>query len=522
MTAPAHTQTPCTRAGAPARLIHRRFDDVARSSRTRVALRTPSRDTTFAELLDGSERVACLLDELGCAREDRIAILARDHAAIVTAMLGVLKAGCAFAPLDAGATDARLQRLFATLSCKAIVIDAASRSRLHPFVERAIPIIELDGARPVAVPRSSRGAPSRGDDPDAMCSVYFTSGSTGAPRAIAGRLSGIDHHIEWEIDFLGLDRSVRGTILHATSYDAYLADVLVPMCAGGVACAPADREIVLDPARLLAWIESEEITLLHCVPSLFRTLLDHPDASRLSCLRYVLLAGEVVRPADVRAARAVLAERTRLVNLYGPSEATLVKLHHEITAADADRDAVPIGVPMPEVTVHILDERGEPCVTGEVGQIAIQSAYGSLGYLDEPALTRTRFLDAPAGSGEQLYLTGDYGRWLAEGRMAFHGRRDRQIKLWGARVDLDEVEAILCSCDGVMEAAVVLTEGGAVLRGFVVLSGSTPIARVREQAIQRLSPAMRLAWLTQVDTMPRTASGKLDRRQLVVNLETER
>jgi acyl-coenzyme A synthetase/AMP-(fatty) acid ligase len=301
------------------------------------------------------------------------------------------------------------------------------------------------------------------------------------------------------------------------SYDAYLPDVLVPLCAGGVACAPDPRDAA-DPARLCAWLERAEITLLHCVPSLLRDLLACPEAGRLRGLRHVLLAGEVVRPADIRAARRVLGAGVRLFNLYGPTEATLVKLHHEIAGEDLERPAIPIGVPMPGVTVHLHDDDGRPCAPGETGQIAIQSRYGSLGYLGEPELTRARFLDAADGSGEQIYLTGDYGSRLPDGTLMFHGRRDRQIKLLGARVDLDEVEAILGGCDGVVDAAVIVVDD-LVLYGFVTLAGGTAIARVREQATQRLPPASRLARLTPLDALPRTASGKIDRRRLALGAE---
>jgi len=446
-------------------LIHRRFDAVARQVRERVALQAAT-DTTFGQLLDGSDRIAAQLVELGCAPPDRIAIVASDHAVVVTAMLGVLKAGCAFAPIDPITAGPRLPGLLARLACRVVIDDRG---------------LSIATTRP----------PPSASDPDAMCSIYFTSGSTGAPRAIAGRLSGIDHHIAWELGFLGLDASVRGAIIHPISYDAYLPDVFVPLCAGGTACAPSG----LDPERLCGWLEREQITLLHCVPSLFRSLLAVPGASRLAHLRDVLLAGEVVHPADVLTARAVLGDRVRLVNLYGPSEATLVKLHHVITDADL-AGPIPIGRPMPEVEVAIRDD----------GEIAIRSRHGALGYLDEPELTRARFL--PDGT----YLTGDHGSVLPDGAIAFHGRRDRQIKLLGARVDLDEVEAILRSCDGVVEAAVVVAE--TALHGYVVLAPGMEIARVRTAAMGRLAPAMRLAWLTEVAQLPRTATGKLDRRQL--------
>lgn len=498
-------------------MIHHRFDTVARGARDRVALRTASREATYGELREGARRVAGRLDEL--APGSRVAILSRDHVVVVSAILGALEAGCAFAPLDLATAGKRLPALLAALACDAIVVDAATRPLVPPLA-RAPAILELEraGAAP-APPSRTAVSPGRGRDPDAMCSIYFTSGSTGTPRAIAGRACGIDHHIAWEIERLGLDRSVRGAVLHAMSYDAYLPDVLVPLCAGGIACAPDPRDAA-DPARLCAWLERAEITLLHCVPSLFRDLLACPEAERLGSLRHVLLAGEVVRPADVRAARRVLGDGVRLFNLYGPTEATLVKLHHEITGEDLERPAIPIGVPMPGVTVHLLDDRGRPCAPGETGQIAIQSRYGSLGYLGEPELTRARFLAAPDGSGEQVYLTGDYGSRLPDGTLLFHGRRDRQIKLLGARVDLDEVEAILGACDGVVDAAVVVA-GDLVLYGFVTLAAGATLARVREQALQRLAPASRLARLTPLAAFPRTPSGKLDRRRLALEAEAE-
>lgn len=462
--------------------------------------------------MDGVTALARALVGSGRRPGDRVAILAADHAVVVTALLGVVEAGCVFVPLDPNVGVERLARLIATVGCATVIVDGPSRPRIPGGLSRSLAILELDGTELVGKV-GPRSAPPVTVDRDAPSSIYFTSGSTGAPRAILGRLAGIDHHIAWELDYLGLDASVRGAIVHATIYDAYLPDVLVPLCAGGVACAPATRDVVLDPKALCAWIEREQISLLHCVPSLFRALLACAEAHRLGSLRHVLLAGEIVRPADVRAARAVLGDRVRLVNLYGPTEATFVKLHHEITDADLERP-VPIGLPMPAVTVHVLDDRGQPCPPGEVGQIAIQSAYGSHGYLDEPDLTQQKFLPAPDGSAEQLYLTGDYGSQLPDGRLAFHGRRDRQIKLWGARVDLDEVEALVAGCEGVLEAVVVPTEDHIALLGYVVLAADARIAEVRKRAIARLTPAMRLARLTSVAALPRTPSGKIDRQRL--------
>lgn len=446
-------------------LIYRRFSAVARASRDRVALRVPDGEYTYGELERRRRCVAAALPGHG-----RVAIVTRDHAWITPALLGALSAGWAYAVLEPGE---RVVDQVARLGCSTILDDAA--------------LVAL---------RDESDA-DRGE-PEAMGSIYFTSGSTGAPRAIAGRVRGIDHHIGWELAFLRSDAGLRGAIVHAPTYDAYLPDVLVPLCAGGVACVPPTG-LATDPAAMCRWLEASAITVLHCVPSVFRALVSCPDSSRLLALRHVFLAGEVVRPADVVAARAVTS--ARLVNLYGPTEATLVKLFHEIT--DDDLHDIPIGRPMPGVSVTLID-----------GQIAITSPYGALGYLDEPALTAEKFL--PGGT----YLTGDYGAYRDDGQLLFRGRRDRQVKLLGARVDLDEVEAIVGACSGVAEVVIVADASSTILQGAVVLDGSVPLSTIRAEVAQRLSPAMRLARLREVKELPRTTSGKLDRHRVAASLES--
>lgn len=463
-------------------MITERFHSVAASRREHLALRTGARAVTYGELADGAHALARALAGRGLAGA-RVAIAASDHAAIVTALLGIVEAGAIVVPIDPHASPARMAAQLAKVRPAAFVVDAAGRARVE-----AGAVLELASTR-LVVPGPEAEPPAL--DPDAPCSIYFTSGSTGAPRAILGRLSGIDHHIAWEVEFLGEAACARGAIIHAPTYDAYLPDVLVALCAGGTACAPPS----LDPGALCAWLAAEQITLLHATPSLFRTLLAQPAARALPALRAVLLAGETVRPADVVAARDVLGTAVRLVNLYDPTEATLVKLHHEITEADTAR-AVPIGVPMPGVSVELID-----------GQIAITSPFGAHGYLEEPALTAEKWRG-------QTYLTGDYGAWNTDGTLAFLGRRDRQVKILGARVDLDEVEALLCACDGIVEAAVIPTEDSIALVGYVVLAPATAISDARHAAVTRLSPAMRLARLTPLPALPRTASGKIDRRAL--------
>lgn len=486
------------------RLIHRRFLAQVALTPGKPAIRERDRETSFEDLARAARRVAGALQLRALRAGSRVAIATSGHRELLSGILGVVGSGHIYVALDLAQSDVRLLAQLGASRPVVAIVDDEGRRRLQEITP-GISVLALgdeEGALDAA-------------DPDAPCSIYFTSGSTGAPRAILGRLSGIDHHVAWEIEALSIDRAVRGAIVHAPSYDAYLPDVLVPLCAGGIAIAPPDRGVLADAHRFATWLLAAEITLLHCTPSYFRVLLEANAARDLRALVHVVLAGEVVRPIDIERARDVLGDKVALWNLYGPSEATLVKLHHRITEDDARAERVPIGRPMPGVTVHVLDAADTPGRDDEVGQIAIQSAFASHGYLDEPDVTAARF--RPVG-GETMYLTGDYGRRRPDGAFEFHGRRDRQLKLLGARIDLDEIEAIVLACEGVTEAAAITDRGATAVFVFVTTNGVS-IGEIRARAMARLSPAMRVAKISASSELPRTASGKIDRVELVRRVE---
>jgi amino acid adenylation domain-containing protein len=495
-------------------LVHRRFATVASRTPEATALLEDDRPTTFGDLAQCTRALVARLHALSLPHASRIAILAAEHATTIAAILAVLEYGGIYVPIDGATPAPRARVMLDAIGVVAIISDVGSAPRARELArDRHLVVMSADDV----VDEIPATTPHRGADPDAPCSVYFTSGSTGAPRAILGRVAGIDHHIAWEIAALALDAGVRGAIIHAPSYDAYLPDVFVPMCAGGIACAPPHRGVLGEPAMLAKWLRRAGITLLHCTPSVFRDLVACPDARGLA-IEHVVWAGEVVRASDIVLARSCFGDQVAMWNLYGPTEATLVKFHHRIRDDDGVNGPVPIGVPMPGVTMHLLAEDGSACADGELGQIAIQSRFASFGYAGEPELTAKKFLVAPDGSGETLYLTGDYGRRSADGLLEFHGRRDRQIKVLGARVDLDEVESLIAQCEGVKEVAVVADAANTASFAFVVL-GHRTIADVRRDIVARVAPATRLARVRAVDALPRTTTGKIDRAALAANLE---
>ena len=226
--------------------------------------------------------------------------------------------------------------------------------------------------------------PSVRIDPDAMCYIYFTSGSTGVPKAIAGRYKSLGHFIRWEIDTFALTEGCRVSQLINFSFDPFLRDVFVPLCCGGVICAPPSQYDAWDPPALVAFLRKSRVNLVHCLPLVLRGLLREASPSALPSLKYVLSAGEPLFPSDARRWFEAFPDGARLVNLYGPTETTMAKFFHVVTREDARAERVPVGLPIDSTEALVLDEAGAPCPPGTVGEICIRTPYASLGYFRQP------------------------------------------------------------------------------------------------------------------------------------------
>jgi amino acid adenylation domain-containing protein len=488
-----------------------------------VALAAPDGPVTYAELETGSNQLANRLLEAGAAPGDRVAVVAESSVATITALLAVFKAGCVFVPLDPGAPAARL----------AAMIDEVSPAWFLAGTELAEAVRGLAARTPGAIvlPFSPGGAGGEEEErdgrrppavlgPDDPCYICFTSGSTGRPKGIAGRYKAIGHFIGWEIELLGLGRGARVSQLTTPAFDAFLRDVFTPLCCGGTVCIPPSRETVLDTRRLVEWIDEAGVEVVHCVPSLFRALVNQePEPGRFAALRAVLMAGEPLLPADVAKWRRIFSDRIRLINLYGPSETTMTKLFYPLQPGDEERRNIPIGKPMAGVRVMLVDERGKPCPAGTVGEIYIRTPYRSLGYYGRPEQTAQVFIPNPFGKDAEdiVYRTGDFGRLLADGNLEFLGRRDHQVKIRGVRVELAEVQSVLRERDGVRDAAVIDREdgeGGKTLCAYYVAEAEISPAELREHCAVRLPEVMVPSTFARLAELPRTLTGKLDRAVL--------
>lgn len=505
------------------RLVHEMFREAAGRFGPSVAIDGPRTRVTYTELEERSNRMAALFREWGLQTGDRVAVLAEDRAGVVAALLACLKARCVWVPLDPDLPAARLAGIVRQAGPAAWVVEPAFHSLLGELGVDALRLVSIAEELPVAEPCELTS------EPDDMAYLVFTSGSTGEPKGIAGRLKAIGHFVRWEIEALGLSPGNRVSQLTSPSFDAFLRDVFTPLLSGGTICVPpVSRRDLLGWQDLARWIDAQRVQVVHCVPSVFRALLNADlDDGFFPHLTHVLLAGEPLLPADVQRWMGIFGIRVQLVNLYGPSETTMTKLFHFVEPGDLLRASIPIGKPMPGASAIVVDENGKVCPPGTPGEIWIRTPYRALGYFDRPDLTEAAFIPNPFTQrpGDLVYRTGDLGRALEDGSFEYLGRKDRQVKLRGVRVEPAEIESRLLEHPAVADVAVELVEaeGGQQLWAFVVARQPVEPEELRRFTAGALPEPMVPSRFVQLAELPRTATGKVDRsRLLAVQAETER
>ncbi|MFI6151817.1 amino acid adenylation domain-containing protein [Kitasatospora sp. NPDC051170] len=486
----------------------------------RTAVETADAALSYRALDERADRVAAQLHRAGARAGSLVSVLAPDRADLAAALLAVLRLGAVAAPLDAAAQTHRLSRLLADAPPEVLLVGAGQEKTAAEIAPAGLPLVELSAVQDDSADDYPRHSPG----PDDPCYLFFTSGSTGRSKAVLGRLGAVDHYLRWEAELLGVDAGWRVGQLVSPAFDAVLRDLFLPLSVGATAVAPAP-ELRLDPAALAHWIHGARVDLVHCVPSVFRSLLPTAlgDDLAFPALRCVALSGERLAPADAARWFDRYGERVRLLNLYGPSETTMTKLYHFVTPADLALRSIPIGRPMPDTEVLLLDERGEPVPEGRVGEIHLRTPYAALGYHRDPEATASAFTtSAGGGTGPAVtvYRTGDFGRLLPEpsaaGTLEFLGRKDHQVKIGGVRVELEEVEALLREHPSVDEAAVILAEpeGAApLLCAFVESTADPETDLLREHLAARLHAAAVPAVIVPA-RIPRTVTGKIDRKAL--------
>jgi amino acid adenylation domain-containing protein len=499
-------------------VIHSVFEEIVAQRPGRPAIRAEDGVITYGALNAAADRLARHLhDHQGVGRGTVVGLHLPMGIGYVTAMLGVAKAGGVFLPLDP-AHPPRRQRACLAKAEPALILGDADAAGVLPALETAVPLLRLD-----AVPLGPADPLPLSVDGEDASYIVFTSGSTGEPKAILGSQKGLGHFVDWEVREFGLDETVRVAQLAPPTFDVSLRDIFVPLLAGGTLCIPP-AEARTDGRRLIDWLDAECITLVHCVPSLFRALM-HELAQRprpgalLTRLRHLLLAGEPLYGADVWRWRDLMGEGTELVNLYGPSETTLAKAFHRIRGLPPEPGRmIPVGRPLPNTALLILKD-GELCDPGEIGEIFIRTPFMSKGYCRDPEATARAFVQNPLTPGrpDLIYRTGDLGRYLPDRSVELLGRQDGQVKVNGVRIELAEIEQALLG-HPLIEQAVVAAHASANqevhLTAYFVAGRPLADADLRRHLRDWLPPAMNPAFFVQMESFPLNLHGKVNRRAL--------
>jgi amino acid adenylation domain-containing protein len=482
---------------------------------TAVAVRQWDEVLTYAELTGRAATLAATLREHGVGPESRVGICAERRPELLVAVLGVLLAGGCYVPLDRSHPHGRQREIVRDADLTVAVVDKAGREALPELGVRLVEIPAESSRRPTsgAVPAEAVPVGLAGPaGPDHPAYVLYTSGSTGRPKGVVVSHRSVVAHVTAFGAYTGVDENCRAFGFAPLGFDASVQDLFIPLVAGGeIALVPdADR---VDPARLQRFAEAHEVTW-GCVPAALLPLLD-PD--RLPHWRTVFTGIEAPAPEQVERWAGPADRPVRwFSNGYGPTETTVCVT--SFAASGRWDEPLPMGRPLPNHRIYLVDAAGEQVPPGTPGEVLIGGVGLARGYLGQPALTAEHFVPDPFSGepGTRLYRTGDRAVWLPDHQLLFLGRIDRQIKVRGQRVELGEVEAVLAGHPRVREAAVVSVAGPAGPELVAVVAPADPPtdAELLEFLRRRLPDVMVPRRLLRMDALPLGTAGKRDAARL--------
>ncbi|MCV9973473.1 non-ribosomal peptide synthetase [Burkholderia pseudomallei] len=499
--------------------IHQLFEAQVDRKPEAIALTFDGQRLSYAELNARANRLAHYLQARGVGPDRLVALCAERGIEMVVGLLAILKAGGAYVPLDPSHPPERLRRMLDDTNPVAVLVDDIGADALASFeshvaarsprVHLSRDIAQWRACSPANPPTPRERAARR------LAYVIYTSGSSGEPKGVMNEHRGVVNRLWWMQQTYALDE--RDAVLQKTpfSFDVSVWEFFWPLMSGArlVIAKPEGHK---DPAYLSELIDRERVTTLHFVPSMLQAFLEDEGAARgCGSVKRVMCSGEALPPSLVKRFYRCLPD-ARLHNLYGPTEAAV-----DVTAWACDAEeggaSVPIGRPIANTRIYVLDGHGQPVPRGVAGELYIGGVQVARGYLNRPELTRERFVDDPFVAGGRLYKTGDLARWRTDGSLEYLGRNDFQVKIRGFRIELGEIEAQLAKVAGVRETVVLARDSGSPAgekRLVAYYTGNADVAALREQATRHLPAYMVPSAYVRLDAWPLTPNGKLDRRAL--------
>src|SRR6266704_2442632 len=484
------------RRALPDRRAHELFEIQARDRPDAIAAVHGDRQLTYRQLNARANQLARALVARGVTREAVVGVMTERNLDWLTAVLAVFKAGGAYLPIEPHFPTERIAKMVSRARAKLVLT--------QPLIEAAYEEGQAASDLGIAVAR------------DQLAYIYFTSGSTGEPKGAMCEHLGFLNHLLAKIDDLNI---VEGTVVAQTApqcFDISLWQLVSALLVGGQTLI-VEQETILDAERFLERIVAGRVNVVQVVPSYLEVLVTNlaQRPRELGALRYVVATGEALKKELAERWFAVQS-RVKLVNAYGLTE-TSDDTNHEIMDRPPDGERVPLGRPIHNVRIDVVDEQLSPVAFGEPGEIAFSGVCVGRGYINDPERTRSAFLPDPHRPGGRLYRSGDYGRWLPDGKLEFLGRRDSQVKISGFRIEIGEIESALVRLPGVRDGAVVVSNKQLI----AFYSGAEPLDAnaLRKRLGERLPAYMVPAAFHWRASLPLTDNGKTDRKALAAALE---
>ena len=486
-----------------------------------VAIHQGRYNWTYNELASKAHCLAQILIAQGVKPGDVIAVSGHRSFGLITSMLGIFLSRGVLLTLDQNLPHYRKQLILQ--ESKARILLCVGKQNLKQTDLPTLYVDPINGEnfglkidKIIALPELV---------PDDAAYIFFTSGTTGIPKGILGNHKSISHFLNWQRQTFTIGPQDRCAQLTGLSFDVVLRDIFLPLTSGATLCLPTEGDEP-ESTRILTWLERERISLLHTVPSLAQSWLTNvPSTVSLRHLRWIFFAGEPLQEKLIRQWRVTFPESGKLINLYGPTETTLAKCYFCVPV-EVLPGIQPIGQPLPETQVLVLNEQNTLCGIGEIGEIVIRTPFRSLGYLN--VIEEKRWRRNPFRKDEQdlLFYTGDLGRYRPDGSLDILGRLDSQVKIRGIRIEPEEIEVTINQYSSVHSSVVTVwgADEDKRLIAYLTLNPgcSQDLNELRLFLKQRLPDYMLPAHFFVLDSLPLTPHGKVDKRALPLPEQFER
>lgn len=492
------------------KMIHQLFEDQVRKRPDHIAVCCEEKSLTYRALNEKSNAIAKLLIDNGAGKNITIPVIMTFDLEYVLAFIGVLKAGATIVPLDASFPKKRLKELLGRFEIPLILGNAAVAPVVkaigYPYAIISVDEVEHIEENPVSTTALS----------DAIY-VMHTSGSTGAPKGVEVSHGGILNRLLWMNDYFGIETSKRVLCATRPIFDSSVWEIWWPLINGHTTVLPIPEKLI-DGAYFKYLAERYQLTTADFVPALFReiseSVLQESDSSFLATLKHIILGGEAI---DVKVCNSFKKHfpEIQITNLYGPTEASIGCVCYKVVGSD--NFEIPIGKPISNSEVLILDGKNNLVPIGAAGEICISGDCLATGYWRDQERTASVFLDHPLKSGKKIYKTGDVGKWLSDGNIKFLGRTDHQIKIRGYRIEPGEIETCLCHHQTIKQATVALVadeSGKKFLCAYYVSDGIIPPTELKLFLTDYLPSYMIPSYFVRLSSFPLTESGKVDRKVL--------